>query len=216
MKKGLKTIAILLILLCSISVSAYARGDGPGKVGIGSGVNMSDNVSLGVRENISDKTELGPRLNGFTNLINSKIGLLETEIDNSDDLSVIEEAVVMSFELQNIRNEMQQASNEDEFASSLNKFNSIMEDSSEDLEHILVGDQKMSADRTVDVRNTSVPMNNIKNASDDMKSFIQGDESGYKNVSSRSKIGNEDENKTSPSNSNFLASFVTKIMSFFE
>ncbi len=56
MKRGLKTIAILLILLCSISGSAYARGNSPGKVGIGPGVNMSDNVSLGVRENIPDKT----------------------------------------------------------------------------------------------------------------------------------------------------------------
>ncbi|WP_157196708.1 hypothetical protein [Methanococcoides burtonii] len=44
-------------------------------------------------------------MNGFTNLINSKIELLENEIEHSDDRLVIEEAEIMSFELQNIRNE---------------------------------------------------------------------------------------------------------------
>jgi len=190
MKKSLKTIAILLILLCSISGSAYAR------------------------EDVSDKAGLGPRANGFTNLIYSKIDLLENEIEISDDLSFIEEAELMIFELENVRNEMQEASNEEEFASSLNKFNSLMENSSEDIEQIIMGDQNMSDNRIVDVRNKSVQMNN---ASGDMKSSILKEERDepIKNVSSRSAIVNGNENKVSSSNSNFLTSFVNKIMSFF-
>ena len=200
MKKSLKTIAILLILLCSISGSAYAR------------------------EDMSDKAGLGPRANGFTNLIDSKIELLENEIEISDDLSFIEEAELMIFELENVRNEMQEVSNEEEFASSLNKFNSLMENSSEDIEQIIMGDQNMSDNRIVDVRNVSVSMNDVRNkslqmnnASGDMKSSILKDERDehIKNVSSRSAIVNGNENKVSSSNSNFLTSFVNKIMSFF-
>jgi len=200
MKRGLKTIAILLILLCSISGSAYAR------------------------EDLSDKTGLGPRANGFTNLIDSKIEFLENEIENSDDLPFIEEAEFMVFELENVRNEMQEASNEDEFASSLNKFNSLMENSSEDIEQIIMGDQNMSDNRIVDIRDVSVSMNDVRNksvqmnnTSGDMKSSILKDERDepIKNVSSRSAIVNGNENKASSSNSNFLTSFVNKIMSFF-
>jgi len=200
MKRGLKTIAILLILLCSISGSAYAR------------------------EDLSDKTGLGPRANGFTNLIDSKIEFLENEIENSDDLPFIEEAEFMVFELENVRNEMQEASNEDEFASSLNKFNSLMENSSEDIEQIIMGDQNMSDNRIVDIRDVSVSMNDVRNksvqmnnTSGDMKSSIlkAERENPIKNVSSISTIVNGNENKASSSNSNFLTSFVNKIMSFF-
>ncbi|MDA0525547.1 hypothetical protein [Methanococcoides alaskense] len=200
MNKGMKTIGILLILLCSISGSAYAREDMSGKVGLGS------------KEYMPDRSGLDSRANGFTNLIDSKIRLLESEIENSDDLSFIEEAELMIFELDNVRNEMQEASNEDEFASSLNKFNSLMENSSEDIEQIFMGGQKMSVDRIVDVGNKSVQMND---SSGDMKSSIMSDERDdpIKNVSSRSKIVNGNENETS--NSNFLTRFVNKIMSFF-
>ncbi|NPE30210.1 hypothetical protein HNV12_20090 [Methanococcoides sp. SA1] len=192
MKKGLKTIAILLILLCSISGSAYARGDMSGKAG------------------------LGPRANGFTNLIDSKIELLENEIENSDDPLFVEEAENMISELENVRDEIQEASNEGEFAYSLNKFNSLMENSSEDLKQIFMGNQGMSTNRIVDVRNKSVQMNNV---SSDMKSSIMEDgrEDSVKDVSSRSTI--VDENKASSSNSNsnsnFLSKFVNQIMSLF-
>lgn len=176
--------------------------------GLGGRIFLSD-------EDMSDKAGLGPRVNGFTNLINSKIELLENEIENSDDLSFIEEAETMIFELENVRNEMQGASNEDEFASLLNKFNSLMENSSEDLEQIVMGDQKRSVDRIVDVKNVSVPMNGVSN---DMKSSILNDEREHsiKNVSSKSTIVNGNENKVSSSNSGILNKFVNKIMSFFE
>ncbi len=200
MKKGLATFSILLILLCSISGTAYARG------------------------NMSDKAGFGPRVNGFTNLIDSKIELLENELENSDDLSFIEETGIMIFELENVRDEIREASNEREFASSLNKFNSLMENSSEDLEQIFMSNQETSVARIAALRNVSVSMNDVRNksvqmnnASGDRKSSILKAErqNPIKNVSSRSTIVNGNKNRASSSHYNFLTSFVNKIMSFF-